>query len=229
MRSTLIMAVLVAFAFAGCQPKVQNLDVKMEMATVKSEDWDINVNRSMFSSTDAALNKSCEVLNGEIKKFVNGLQDSLMANATEFFRAIEADKMERPEWIYELQVEDSVFMATAQYISVRLTTYTFTGGAHGMTNFYTFNYDVKNQKLLSNQEILNYANEAQINAQLKANFKNPENCFTMEPTLEEVTAINFNETSVCFTYSHYVLGAYACGIPEVTVPRTALKGELLIK
>lgn len=229
MRSTLIMAVLVAFAFAGCQPKVQNLDVKMERATVKSEDWDINVNRSVFSSADAALNKSCEVLNREIKKFVNGLQDSLMANATEFFRAIEADKMERPVWIYELQVEDSVFMATDQYISVRLMTYTFTGGAHGMTNFYTFNYDVKNQKLLSNHEVLNYAHEAQINAQLKANFKNPENCFTTDPTLKDVTAINFNATSMCFTYAQYVLGAYACGVAEVTVPRVALKGELLVK
>lgn len=229
MKSTLIIAVFMAFVFMGCQPKVQNLDVKKEKTTVNSENWDIKVNRSIFSSTDVALNKSCEVLNGEIKKFVNDLQDTLKANATEFFRSIEENKGERPEWVYELMIEDSVFMATDQYISARLMIYTFTGGAHGMTNFYTFNYDVKNQKLLSNQEVLNYVNEARINTQLKANFKNPENCFTTDPTLKDVTAINFNATSVCFTYAQYVLGAYACGVAEVTVPKTALKGELLIK
>jgi len=222
------MAVLTVFAFAGCQPKVQNLDVKQEKTTANSENWDIKVNRSIFSSADAALNKSCEILNGEMKKLVNDLQDTLKANATEFFRFIEENKEERPVWRYELMIEDSVFMATDRYISVRLRTYTFTGGAHGMTNFYTFNYDVKNRKLLSNREVFNYVNEAQINSQLKANFKNPEHCFTTDPTLKDVTAINFNATSVCFTYAQYVLGAYACGVAEVTVPKTALKEELLI-
>ena len=160
---------------------------------------------------------------------MNDLQDSLKTDANEFFESWQAAGEERPVWIYELQVGDSVFMANDQYVSVRLIVYTFTGGAHGITNFYTFNYDVQNQKFLTNQEILNYTNETQINTQLKANFKNPEGCFTTDPTLKDVTAVNFNKTSVCFTYGQYVLGAYACGVAEVAVPRTALKNDLLIK
>ena len=70
--------------------------------------------------------------------------------------------------------------------------------------------------------MLNYVNEAQINAQLKANFKNPEGCFTTDPTLKDVTTVNFNKKSVCFTYGQY-------GVAEVTVPRAALKNDLLIK
>ena len=160
---------------------------------------------------------------------MNDLQDSLKSNANEFFQSWQESGEERPVWIYELQVGDSVFMANDQYVSVRLIVYTFTGGAHGITNFYTFNYDVQNQKFLTNQEILNYTNETQINTQLKANFKNPEGCFTTDPTLKDVTAVNFNKNSVCFTYGQYVLGAYACGVAEVAVPRTALKNDLLIK
>ena len=213
MKSTLIMAVIMAFAFMGCQPKIQDLSVKSEKVTANSENWDITVNRSMFSSADANVNKSCEVLNKKIEKFVNDLQDSLKSDANEFFQSWQGTGEERPAWIYELQVGDSVFMANDQYVSVRLMVYTFTGGAHGITNFYTFNYDVQNQ----------------INAQLKANFKNPEGCFTTEPTLKDVTVVNFNKTSVCFTYGQYILGAYACGVAEVNVPRTALKNDLLIK
>ena len=229
MKSTLIMAVFMAFTFMGCQPKVQDLNVKNEKVTVNSENWDITVNRSMFSSADANVNKSCEVLNKKIEKFVNDLQDSLKADANEFFQSWQGSGEERPAWIYELQVGDSVLMANDRYVSVRLMVYTFTGGAHGITNFYTFNYDVQNQKFLTDQEVLNYVNEAQINAQLKANFKNPEGCFTTDPTLKDVTTVNFNKKSVCFTYGQYVLGAYACGVAEVTVPRAALKNDLLIK
>ena len=56
MKSTLIMAVLMAFAFVGCQPKVLELNVKNEKVTANSENWDITVNRSMISSADANVN-----------------------------------------------------------------------------------------------------------------------------------------------------------------------------
>ena len=54
------MAVIMAFAFMGCQPKIQDLSVKSEKVTANSENWDITVNRSMFSSADANVNKSCD-------------------------------------------------------------------------------------------------------------------------------------------------------------------------
>ena len=49
MKSTLIMAVFMAFTFMGCQPRVLDLDVKNEKVTVNSENWGITVNRSMLS------------------------------------------------------------------------------------------------------------------------------------------------------------------------------------
>ena len=104
MKSTLIMAVIMAFAFMGCQPKIQDLSVKSEKVTANSENWDITVNRSMFSSADANVNKSCEVLNKKIEKFVNDLQDSLKSDANEFFQSWQGTGEERPAWIYELQV-----------------------------------------------------------------------------------------------------------------------------
>lgn len=77
MKSTLIMAIIMTFAFMGCQPRVQDLNVKKEKLTANSENWDIVVNRSMFSSEDMNVNKSCEVLNKKIEKLVGDLQDSL--------------------------------------------------------------------------------------------------------------------------------------------------------
>lgn len=229
MKSTLIMAMGLALAFVGCQPKVQNLNVKQEHSEVTSEDYEMRINRSLFSAADQEINKSCVVLNNKIEKLVNDLRDKLQADASKLFQTFADKPDERPSWKYGLWVDDSVFMATDQFISVRLRVYTFTGGAHGNTVFHSFNYDVKNQKLLTNKEILNYAHAAQINKLLKANFKNPEGCFTEDPTLEAVNAINLDAQSLCFMYEQYVLGAYACGAAEVAVPRVELKENLLVK
>lgn len=229
MKNYFICILFLALAFGGCQSKVQHLDVKQVSFSDTTDDWGIRVNLSVFSSTDPEVNKSCQVLNDEIQKYVSGLSDSLKLQATEFFTTYVTDTTPRPAWNYELIVEDSVFMATDHFVSVRVLAYVFTGGAHGNTSFCSFNYDVKNQKLLTPEEIINYNDLAGINALLKANFKNPEKCFNVDPTLDLMTVLNFNPTDVCFTYEQYVLGAYACGVAEITVPRKELKDAMLVK
>ena len=119
MKSTLIMAIGLALVFVGCQPKVQNLNVKQEHSEVSSEDCDIQIDRSVFSAADETINKSCMVLNGKIEKLVNDLKDSLRADATELFQTFADKPDERPDWKYELMVDDSVFMATDQFVSVK--------------------------------------------------------------------------------------------------------------
>lgn len=227
MRLYLFSMVFLALAFVGCQEK--KVDVKKDQLSHKTSDYNISVERSVFSSTDETLNESCQVLNKATEALVQELSESLKKEATDFFQDMAAQEMERPAWGYELMVDDSVFMASSKYISVRLRTYTFTGGAHGMTKFYTFNYDVEQQKMLKNEEILDFAKSDMIDAQLEANFQNPENCFSEKPTLKLANGVNISSTGVVFTYEQYVLGAYACGVAEVTVPRAALKDALLVR
>ena len=152
MRLYLFSMVFFALAFVGCQEK--KVDVKKDQLSHKTSDYNISVERSVFSSTDETLNKSCQVLNTATEALVQELSESLKKEAADLFQDMAAQGMERPSWGLELMVDDSVFMASSKYISVRLRTYTFTGGAHGMTKFYTFNYDVEQQKMLKNEEIL---------------------------------------------------------------------------
>lgn len=227
MRLYLFSMVFLALAFVGCQEK--KVDVKKDQLSHKTSDYNISVEHSVFSSTDETLNESCQVLNKATEALVQELRESLKDEAARCFEQMAEQELERPSWIFELVVDDSVFMASSKYISVRLRTYTFTGGAHGMTKFYTFNYDVERQKMLKNEEILDFAKSDVIDAQLEANFQNPENCFSEKPTLKLANGVNMSSTGVVFTYEQYVLGAYACGVAEVTVPRAALKDALLVR
>lgn len=229
MKRLLSLTVLLAALLTGCQPTEKKLEQKKSIVMTKSNEWNISATSTGFRSSDPAIDKSCQLLNNQVQTYISRLSDTLKAQAADLFQSFEADTADRPSWKYELIIKDSVFMATDRYISVRLLAYTFTGGAHGMTTFKAFNYDVKNQKLLTPQEIIDTTATTAVNAALKTHFKNPDNCFSSDPTLQQVSAVNFNAQDLCFTYEQYLLGAYACGVAEVSVPRPALKEALLIK
>jgi hypothetical protein len=226
-----ILFFIIAFCvvcLTGCHEKIWELDVKKEKVTNKTEDWQINLDYSVFSSSNPSTNESCEILNKKVRTLVAVLQDSLKTAAADLFQSLEKTNIPRPSWNCSLFVTDSVFMATNKYISMRLTVYTFTGGAHGINDFYAFNYDVENQKMLSVGDIIEQSDLEPINRLLKSHFKNTENCFNTDPTLDQATTINFTPADVCFTYAQYKLGPYVCGAPEVTVPLTELKGMFLL-
>ncbi len=226
MRVFFCIVVCIIF-LSGCQKKAEKVNIEKTTLEAKTGEWEVNLRYSRFSSANEKINESCEVLNNEIYKLTEQLQDSLKTGAAEMFKMFEVKSISRPFWSYSLFVTDSVFFATEQYISVRLTVYTFTGGAHGMTDFYSFNYDVENQRMLVFEDIINDKAE-HINTLLKSNFVNTENCFTADPKLDLVSVVNFTPTDVCFTYPQYSLGPYACGAAEVVVPLRELQSHFLL-
>ena len=179
-RTTLSLSVSI-LVLSACQTDKPKLIVKEGAVANKTEDWTVDVKYPLFSSSDAVVNAGLKILNGQIESYVSALSDSLKTDAEEMFSGLEADSLPRPVWAYALNVTDSVYTATDKYVSVRLAVYEFTGGAHGMTNFVAFNYDVENQKRLSKEDLLNDGQTATINSLLKKNFENPEQCFDIDP------------------------------------------------
>jgi len=222
MKITFNILLVFVTLFTGCQQAPRNLEVRNNPFSDQTKEWKVKLNYPVFSSSDPAINESCEAFNRQLRQFVAGLQDSLKTEAQKLFQDLANSSISRPAWICELNVTDSVFMATREYISLRLTVYTFMGGAHGITDFYAFNYDVKNRKQIDASEITDTTATRTINRLLCANFRNPEHCFSTEPTLDLVSVINFTPENVCFTFARYSLGAYACGSAEITVPRIDL-------
>lgn len=222
MKNNIGITVLLVFFLGACSSS--GVDFKTTKSVVKNENWEIHVEKSVFFSEDKRTEESCRLFNGKLNELIDSLQSSLKSEADTFFMAFRSDTANRPIFNYELYVTDSVYMADKHYISLRVLTYTFTGGAHGMTNFYAFNYDVEKRQFLQPAQLLDMKKSAEIDALLKKNFKNPEGCFTEVPTLSNgYTAFNFSSDSVYFTYPQYVLGPYSCGYAQVSIPRTELK------
>ena len=226
MRSYTFIAALLALFFVGCQKPTINIEENTLSYT--NNEWDVSVNRPVFSAQDAALEKGCKEVNERVTKLIDSLQNDLKEQLKEYLQEAQEMKI-NPMIPFTLDIQDSVFMADDRYISLRLVVYTLTGGANGLTEDYAFNYSMKQGKFLEPEDILNYNKSAEIDKQIKTNFKNPDNCFTDVPTLSNVTTVNFSTNDICFTYEPLVLGAHYCGAAQVSVPRMILKGDLLLK
>lgn len=210
--------------FCSCRKPVQ-IDVTTVKFVEETPNWEINIGKNVFSSANPEANKACLTVNNAMQEYIDSLQTQLKKDADELFSTYEKDTADRPIWNYQLYVRDTVFMADADYISVRIQVYTFTGGAHGMTDFKSLNYSVGKQAFVTAEQILNFKEEEKLNGLLADNFNDEQGCFTDKPTLTNgFTAFNVTPSAVCFTYLQYVLGPYSCGAAEVYIPRKELEG-----
>lgn len=223
----LFLVLIVAVVLVGCEQA--KIDVKTETLADTTDRWEVNIEKSVFSSTDKTADEGCAAVNQTIRQ----LQDSLVANLKEgvndFYASLEGTGQDSllPSYRYQLYLRDTVFMATDACISVRLLVYEYQGGAHGITSFYSFNYDLKNRQYLNQEQIIDYNKMEEVDELLKKNFKNEEGCFSDTPTLTNgFTALNISPVDVCLTYPAYTLGAYACGNAMVTIPMAEAKAVL---
>lgn len=229
MKSYILILAVILVCMGACHRKAE-ITVQSHTVTDSTRNWLISIEQPVFTSSDAGIAEKCDILNTRVRYLLDSLEQSLKVSADTFFAQFDTDTAERPFWNFELYIRDSVFMADENYISLRISAYTFQGGAHGMTDFYALNYDMKNGRLLEPRQILDYAKASEIDALLKKNFVNKDNCFTEQPTLKNgFTALNMTPSALCFTYPQYVLGPYSCGYAEVNVPRPELKNMLKLE
>lgn len=228
MKTKFFALVFALLALGACKKEIK-LDVKQIHESDKTAQWDIHITRPAFSTTETEVEKSCVKFNDEITGLVNGIHAAFMEQAKETIAGIDSMGIKQAA-PYELIIQDSVFQADKDYISVLMSSYEMLGGANGITNFYGVNYDVKNQKFLDKKDILNYDKASEINALLKENLKDPDKCFTFEaPTVDNFTALNISLHTVEFTYAKYILGPGSCGPVTISVPKAKLKGMLVEK
>lgn len=213
----------VALLLCACQGAVGTVETSVTETVDTTQQWEITLKRPQFSSESGDVAEALMPLNERVDSLLIALTDSLKKQSAAFYAEFSREE-EFP--MFQLYVSDSVFMATSERVSLLLPVYTYTGGAHGMTTFYAFNYDPGKKRFLTDEDMLDYERMGDINKLLKDNFSNPDSCFWEEPSLELATCINETPEAVVFTYEQYVLGPYACGPVQVAVPKAQLEGIL---
>lgn len=205
---------------------IRELDVKPYVVSSEQGALSVSIERSLFSSKDEVLKEKCDLFNRVVEHYIAHMADSIRMK-TDIMAGHLSVGAGRKAPVCELHISDSVFSANERYVSIRLKVYAYMGGAHGMTSFRAFNYDMSTGKFLADTEIVSPGET--IDAKIAAAFINRDSCFTATPSLETAGAVNFTREALLFTYPQYVLGSYSCGWAEVALSRADCGECLLIE
>lgn len=218
-----ITTIILALLTISCNSK--KIEYTLQHKSINTSDSLITVQASyiQLSSMSPKVNRWMDSINKAIYNNIIERKDTIakysLADRVNF-------KESRPP--YDLAIADTIYLSNNNIISILYTIYSFTGGAHGITQFIGYNYNIEQMKEITVNEIFKKDATPKINQLLADYFKDSYNCFTTKPTLQEVSAVNLAFESVVFTYQQYILGPYSCGPATITVPLEPLKDYIAV-
>ena len=159
-------------------------------------------------SAPKTVSESIDLFNDEFNRFKADFPDSVVA--------------------WEAQIDGDVMYQSPDVISISLTTYLNTGGAHGNLAISFLNFNAQTGKQLKNEDLfedyLSFTNLAKTYFYEEIadkrelyfepdNFKLPEN-------------IGFTEEGVVLLFNAYEIAPYSTGITEIHIPWSELQSSL---
>ena len=115
----------------------------------------------------------------------------------------------------------------SNYVSIIVTSDTFTGGAHGNRLLESYNFNIKTGKRILLTDIVKPAKAQQTKQYIFNYLKNNKIIFddmtVKNIKLNKDSVFTFSKTGIKVYYQSYEVAAYAYGNPEVNVPKSIYK------
>jgi hypothetical protein len=227
MKTTLILA-LSALCLVSCSEKKQ-----AEPAKAPSTNQNLSI-------TDRTINDKGTNYKISATYPATGNQrlDSIVAafvttTVGDFKQGIGPDTVSR--WTNELNFTYSSSITRYKYVSFEFDTYTFTGGAHGMTFIHTLNYDLSKDSVVSLAELFTaptYLDTLSLYCYVL--LKDSLGHEAVEDMLragtvakpESFEKFQITPRGLQFHFEPYAVAPYAWGSQQATIPYASLKGIL---
>ena len=141
---------------------------------------------------------------------------------------------EESKLIWEATFDGEVMYQSSDIISIAISSYTNTGGAHGNSIITFYNFDSYSGEILKISEII---------SNIDAFTKIAEQHFIVDVKMEDAESIDdyffgepfhlpanigYNEEGLVILYNTYEVASYAMGITEFTIPFEEIKSLLII-
>ena len=158
--------------------------------------------------------------------------------ADNFFAEYEAVRKEFPvSWPYQFELTGSVLLNRPELLTVDLSYYAFTGGAHGNSHTEYFVFDTMTGKRLGLNDVFEQGFEERLNKLIDSRYRqmkglSPTDRLDGEKGMLFENYIRFNsnfaltDKGVAFFYNQYEIAAYAYGTTKIDLPYRELAGIL---
>jgi hypothetical protein len=225
-------------AYSGKQPSISSLPVNIESIQESDSFFSIYAEYPQFQTADPDFDQEIAILiSGKIDSFKKESLDNWKARLD----TMPADKPvpKDPEQPFEFIASWDSAQLNNTYLSLRISIYYFTGGAHGNEEIHTFNYDMVQEKTIAIDEFFDSPQEAlekistisaeDITSQLKSRqWKIDDNLKEMlnqgtAPVFDNFKNFNFDSHNLILYFQKYQVAPGAVGSLTVTISRQTLE------
>lgn len=171
------------------------------------------------------VKKHLNIINNQISNTVIDFKDEIKKASEDYKQTYEKDpnKNEYVKYQYEAVSDYKIEYNKNNILSVPVIMYEFTGGAHGLTNIKSFNYDLLTGKQIQLKDLFkansNYKDA--INKHISEEVeKNPSYYFAGEDGfkgIREDQSFYITNEGIVIYFSLYDIAPYSSGIPMFTI------------
>ncbi len=181
----------------------------------------VDVEYPQFLSLNEELNKEIsDIVNNKVNEFKNNSQSNWEA-----MKEVDDSLGENPEMPFYFSLSWSPVQINDKYISFMMETYSFSGGAHGNQEVYSFNYDVKNNKKITITDMVGNLKEFSNLAKEDAQMQIGDALFEegLLPQEENFNTFTFSSEVLTIYYQKYQIAPGAMGITKSIFNKESLR------
>ncbi len=138
---------------------------------------------------------------------------------------------------WQLKSEAEVLELNPRFMTVKVESYSFTGGAHGLEEMHYINADLKNREIFNLDDLLDTTNIEDIRKDITFALKE-QNSYATDSLMENLgffynegnfplpTEFYISGTHIHFLYNQYEVAPYSFGILRAKLPLEQFKNQL---
>lgn len=210
----------------ACNEDMQTTFSEVNITTSNNKIVEINIPKA--NGNELVINNINEEINKTVSEALHvGNPETITSKSVEesitsFNNEYESFKNDFPETElpWEAQIDGEVIFQSSSIITIALTSYVNTGGAHGLLNVSFLNFDsitgekIPNRNLIKNTSAFKKLAKTHLD---KAIAEKDDAIFKME-TFELPTNMGYSENGLVLLYNTYEIAPYSTGIIEFTIP-----------
>lgn len=229
-----IFSSCVFILFFSCKQPTKTTFSEISISTENNNIIEINIpkangNNSVTNTINSSIEKGV-ITALQIGNPDNIETETIEESITSFNNEFENFKTDFPEslQVWNAQIDGEVLFQSPEIITVYLTSYVNTGGAHGILNISFLNFDSTTGKQIKNSELFTNIAEFKKIAQVHFNEAVKEKDLLFETDKFELPEnISYTEDGLVLLYNTYEIAPYASGIIEFSIPFDDIESYLV--
>lgn len=218
----------------NCSEDIKTTFSDINISTENNNIVEVNIpkalgNREITDSINYEIEKSVieALVFGEQSNIqLKTIEESIIAFNQEY-NTFKADFPESSQ-IWEAQIDGEVLFQSSEIISISITSYVDTGGAHGILNISVLNFNSITGNRISNKDLFTDFDGFKAIAQTYFYQAIKENDVVFDQNKFDLpTNIGYTDDGLVLLYNTYEIAPYSTGIIEFAIPFKAIESYLV--